>query len=282
MRDVGRLTRGIGQRAKEASQQAAAKVSQTYEDYRRTGGADDATSASGGDNETASTAEVTEEVGRLQAFMNARRPNPGPVVGRWSIGIGDLLAEHPRMPGRLRGLARHLDRYGGLAISEQAVAIDGDQIEWETVTVIRTRSVIDYLLSDAVTRQLDKLPLPWFPGRRKLLDAVSMALLTLLIAAAKRQLDRPDINIRIPAEIEYREQGRRRHELTPGVLAALALVDPAVSQCLEATAGAHGIDVLPADNEVLQSAEQRAAQLRTKFDALKNRLATYSGPDVVQ
>jgi hypothetical protein len=269
MPDIGRFGRGIAQRAKETSQQAAAKVSQTYEDHRHASGGGDSTSASGDDGDTASSTEVTEEVGRLQALLARRRPTPGPVVGRWSVGIGDLLAEHPRIPSQLRGMARHLDCYGGLAITEQAVAFDGDEIEWATVTEIRTRNVVDYLLSNAVNQQLHNIPLPWFPGRRKLLDAVSKALLTLLIAAAKQQLDRPNIDIRIPAEIEYRSGGGRRHEVTPGVVAALILIDPAVSQCLQATARAHGIDVCPADDELLQTLDERAVKLRLQFGALK-------------
>ena len=69
MTDIGRFGRGIAQRTKEASQQAAAKVSQTYEDHRHASGVGDSTSASGDDGDTASSTEVTEEVGRLQALL---------------------------------------------------------------------------------------------------------------------------------------------------------------------------------------------------------------------
>jgi hypothetical protein len=278
MRDVGKFGRGIAHRAKQASQQAAAKVSQSIEDHRHAAEVGGSTSVRDEGIDGVSSAEVTEEAGRLQALLATRRPSPGPVVGRWSIGIGDLLAGHPRIPAQLRGLVRHLDRYGGLAITEQEVAFDGEEIEWGAVTEIRTRNVVDYLVSDTVNPQLHNLPLPRFPGRRRLLDEVSKALLTLLIAVAQQQLDRPNVDIRIPAEIEYRDAGRRLHTLTPGVLAALVLIDPAVSQCLQATARAHGIDVCPADEELFQSVEERAAKLRLKLRAFKARLEPANNP----
>ncbi len=221
--------------------------------------------------ETATDADVAEEVSRLQALLASRRPSPGPVQGRWSIGIGDLLAEHPRVPSAARGLVRNLDRYGGLAITEHTIEIDHDAIEWASVTEVRTRNVVDYLLSDALIQQINTLPLPWFPGRRRVLDALSKALLTLVVATVKEQLDR-HADVRIPAEVEYRGTIRRGRQLTPGILAALVMADPAVNQCLQDTARAHGISIRPADDDVLNSAGQRAEQLRAKLGSLESKL----------
>jgi hypothetical protein len=98
MPDIGRFGRGIAQRAKETSQQAAAKVSQTYEDHRHASGVGDSTSASGDDGDTASSTEVTEEVGRLQALLARRRPTPGPVVAGGRSGSATYLPNTPAFP----------------------------------------------------------------------------------------------------------------------------------------------------------------------------------------
>lgn len=221
--------------------------------------------------EAATDADVAEEVSRLQALLASRRPSPGPVQGRWSIGIGDLLAEHPRVPNAARGLIRNLDRYGGLAITEHTIEIDHHAIEWASVTEVRTRNVVDYLLSDALIQQINALPLPWFPGRRRVLDALSKALLTLVVVTVKDQLDR-HADIRIPAEVEYRGAIRSGRQLTPGILAALVMADPAVNQCLTDTARAHGVSIRPADDGVLNLAGQRADQLRARLGNLESKL----------
>jgi hypothetical protein len=271
MPDLGGLRRGIGERAKQATQQISQAGLQQFENLSANVAGRPPADSSGQGDEAASTADVTEEVNRLRALLERRRPPPGPVQGRWAIGIGDLLAEHPRMPNALRGLARTLDRYGGLAITPRTIEFDHDAIEWTSVTEIRTRNVVDYLFSDALDQQLDTLPLPWFPGRRKVLDALSKAMLTLLLAAAKQQLDQHG-DIRIPAEVEYRGAVRRHRQLAPGVLAALVLADPAVNACVQATAAMYGIVVRPAGDAVLTTAGDRAEQLRSKLASIESRL----------
>lgn len=166
---------------------------------------------------------------------------------------------------------RQLDRYGGLAVTPRTIEFDHDAIQWASVTEIRTRNVVDYLLSDALIQQIDTLPLPWFPGRRRVLEALSKALLTLVVTAAKEQFDR-HADVRIPAEVKYRGAIQRNRQLTPGVLAALVMADPAVNQCIQATAQANGVIVRPADDDVLNTAGQRADQLRAKLGSLESKL----------
>ena len=122
----------------------------------------------------------------LRALLESRRPEPGPVVGRWALGIGDMVADYSLIPDRLRGLARKLNHFGGVAISEAGVEFDGDDVKWSDVTEIRTRSLIEYLFTGGIDKQADKLPLPWFPFRGKVIQAISRAALTLLLAAAKQ------------------------------------------------------------------------------------------------
>ena len=68
-----------------------------------------------------------DDVSWLQSLLESRRPDPGPVVGRWALGIGDMVADHPLTPDKLRGLARKLNYFGGVAISEEGVEFDGDR-----------------------------------------------------------------------------------------------------------------------------------------------------------
>ena len=213
-----------------------------------------------------------DDVSWLQSLLESRRPDPGPVVGRWALGIGDMVAGHPLTPDKLGGLARKLNHFGGVAISDEGgVAFDGDDVKWADVIEIRTRSLVEYLFTGGVDKQADKLPLPWFPFRRKMIEAISRAALTLLLAAAKQQLDGSALDIRIPAEVGYHGMLRTR-ELSPGMLAAVVLADPAVRQCFEATAQAHGVEIGPADDDVMDDAEERAEQIKSMLAKLQDRL----------
>ena len=211
---------------------------------------------------------MTDDASWLQSLLKSRRPDPGPVVGRWALGIGDMVADHPLTPNKLRGLVRKLNHFGGVAISEEGVEFDGDRVKWVDMTEIRTRSLVEYLFSGGVDKQIDKLPLPWFPFRRKVIEAISRAALTLLLAAAKQQLEGGALDIRIPAEVGYHGMLRTR-ELSPGMLAAVVLADPAVRQCFEATAQAHGVEIRPADDDVMEDAEERAEQIKSMLAKLK-------------
>jgi hypothetical protein len=273
--DIGGLRRRLADQAKQVAQQASQVGLQHIEQFSANL-APPTKSESDEAEESASESDVAEEVSRLRSFLASRRPPPGPVQGRWSIGIGDLIAEHPRVPAAARGLVRNLDRYGGLAITESTIEFDHDAIEWASVTELRTRNVVEYLLSDALIQQIGTLPLPWFPGRRRVLDALSKALLTMVIAAAREQLDR-HADIRIPAEVQYRGTVRRNRQLSPGILAALVMADPAVNECIVATAGAHGIAVRSAGDDALSTADQRADTLRAKLGALESKYGRRSG-----
>jgi hypothetical protein len=218
---------------------------------------------------------VPDEASWLQSLLETRRPDPGPVVGRWALGIGDMVADHPLTPDKLHWLARKLNHFGGVAISEEGVEFDGDDVNWSDVTEIHTRSLIEYLFTGGVDTQIDKLPLPWFPFRRKVIEAISRAALTLLLAAAKQQLEGGALDIRIPAEVCHRGSLGTR-ELSPGMIAAVVLADPAVRQCFEATAQAHSVEIRPAADDVMADADQRAEQIKSMLDAISVRIRTLS------
>lgn len=188
--------------------------------------------------------------------------------GRWALGIGDMVADHSLTPSKLRGLARKLNHFGGVAISDEGVEFDGDTVEWSDVEEVRTRSLVEYLFTGGVDKSIDKLPVPWFPFRKKVFGAISRAALTLLLAAAKQQLEGGAMEIRIPAEVRYDGLLRTR-ELSPGMLAAVVLADPAVQACFEATAQAHGVTLCPAEDDVMADADERAEQIKSMLAKLQ-------------
>lgn len=214
---------------------------------------------------------TSDDASWLQALLDRRRPGPGPVTGRWALGVGDVIAEHSLVPNLLRGVVRKFNHFGGVAISEVGVEFDGDSVEWADVEEIRTRSLVEYLFTGGVDKQIDKLPLPWFPFRRKVIGVISRAALTLLLATAKQQLDGGALEIRIPAEVRYDGLLGTR-ELAPGMLAAVILADPAVRECLEATARAHDVGVRPADDDVMDDADERAEQIKSMLNAVSARI----------
>ena len=214
---------------------------------------------------------MTDDASWLQSLLESRRPAPGPVTGRWALGIGDLVAEHPLTPDKVHWLARKLNHFGGVAISDESVEFDGDDVLWEDITEIRTRSLIEYLFTGGMDKQIDKLPLPWFPFRRKVIGAISRAALTLLLAAAKQELEGGAMDIRIPAEVRH-EGLLRMRELSPGMLAAVILADPAVRACFEATAQAHGVTICPAEDDVMQDADERAEQIKSMLANVQGKI----------
>jgi hypothetical protein len=201
------------------------------------------------------------------ALLNRVRPTSCPAQERWSLSIGDVLADVVNAPDPVRRVARLLNHFGGVAFSAESVEFDGDDVDWSDVTEIRTRDLVGYLLSDAIDKQVGKLPLPWFPGRGLLIDAVGTAVLTALVAVAREQLQDGPLDLRIPAEVHYRGVLRGK-ELSPGVLAALVLTDPAVRRCLQETARTHGVDVLPSDDDPVDAAAQRADRIKSAIAKL--------------
>lgn len=200
-------------------------------------------------------------VGVSSAALRPLRPNPGPATQRWGVGVGEVAAALPAVPGPVRGLARQLNQVASVVVSPGGIEYDGDEVAWSKVTEIRTRRLVGYLLTDAVTKQVDRLPLWWFPGRSLLLSGLSHVALTAIAVAADLQLDRGVFTVYIPADVQYKGLVRSK-QMSPGIPAALVLADPAVRDCVEATAGAHGVPIRPADDDALESAVQRAARIR--------------------
>ena len=201
-------------------------------------------------------------VGIGQTVLKPVRPEPGPATRRWGVGVGEVAAGLPKLPGLVRGIARQLNQFGSVVVSPGGIEYDGDEVAWSKVTEIRTRRLVGYLFTDAITKQVDRLPVWWFPGRGLVLSGLTHAALTALAVAADLRPDRGVFTVCIPAQVKSKGIFRAA-EMSPGVPAALVLADPAVRDFVEATAAAHGIPVLPADDDALELAARRAAVIRS-------------------
>ncbi|HTY27210.1 MAG TPA: hypothetical protein VMD51_03555, partial [Mycobacterium sp.] len=80
--------------------------------------------------------DIDNEAGRVAALLKRMRPPPGPITERWALGIGDIVADTARLPKWLRGGIGFLNRFGGLAISPDALEFDGDDVKWAKITEI--------------------------------------------------------------------------------------------------------------------------------------------------
>jgi hypothetical protein len=208
----------------------------------------------------------------VTSLLRRLRPPAAPVADRWGFALGDVIAGAVHAPEPVGDLIRLLDHFGGLVISADGLEIDGDAVDWSDVKDIETHSLVGYLFSGALSKQVNKLPLPWFPGRRLLLGVASDAALTALVATVGGTLNRV-LDVRIPAEVNYRGTLRNR-TLTAGVLASLFLADPAVRAALVETAHAHGVPVRRADNDAIDSAEKRAERIRSAWEKVESLTGT--------
>ena len=64
----------------------------------------------------------------------------------------------------------------------------------------------------------------------------------------------------------------RTRELSPGMLAAVILADPAVRQCFEATAQTRGITICPAEDDVMNDADARAEQIKSVLASVQEKI----------
>ena len=201
-------------------------------------------------------------IGLGDLVVEQLRPPAGAATDRWGVGVGEFAANLPRLPGLLRGLARRLNQFGSVVVSPVGIGFDGDEVDWSRVTDVRTHRLVGYLLTDAIGKQVGRLPLWWFPGRGLVLSGLTHAALTAVAVVAYGRLDSGVFTLRIPAEVWSKGLVRNK-QMSPGLPAALVLADPAVRDHVTATARAHGIPVRPSDEDALAAAEARAAAIRS-------------------
>lgn len=213
-------------------------------------------------------------VGLGSAVLAPVRPGPGPATERWGVGVGEFAAA--RVPGPVRSIARALNHFGSVVISPAGIEYDGDEVAWGKITEIRARRLVGYLVTDAITRQVDRVPLWRFPGRGLLLRGLSEATLTAVAVVADLRLDSGVFTLYIPAEVHYRGLVRPR-DMAAGIPAALVLADPAVRDLVETTAAAHGVPVFLAQDDALEAATRRAAAIRSALGRAVGVVVTLTG-----
>ncbi len=173
---------------------------------------------------------------------------PVPLIAPWSVGVGQILNNLPKMPERLRGLVRHMDRLGSVSISPEAIGFDGVTVRWEAVQSITFSSPFEVLTSAALHREVRRVTalVPPVPGREWLVRQLVDGLAALCLAAAGRGRDAnagTDELGSVPVTVAYKEHLRNK-ELTCGVFAALmAASDPAIGAAIAAIAHERGVRV---------------------------------------
>ena len=142
-------------------------------------------------------------VGIGSAVMKPVRPGrtADPPLGP---GLRRFRREPAAVPTLARPLARHLNRFGAVVLSPGFIEFDGREVPWDRVTEIRTRRLVGYLFTDAITRQVDRLPIWRFPGRTLLLDGLTHTALTVAALAADLRLDRGVFTLYLPADVHYK------------------------------------------------------------------------------
>ncbi|WP_260759468.1 hypothetical protein [Mycobacterium sp. SMC-4] len=186
-----------------------------------------------------------------------------------------MAARISRAPEPLDAALRHLNHFGALVISDDSVEFDGDSVAWSDVKDIETHSLVGYLVSGALDKQVGKLPLPRFPGRRLAIGLASDAALTALVVVAGGPL-KTVFEVQIPAEVNYKARLRNR-TLAAGVLPTLLMADPAVRETLIQTAKANGVTVRHADNDAIDDAEKRLQKIKALWDKLASLAEKHSG-----
>jgi hypothetical protein len=179
-----------------------------------------------------------------------------PLREAWSVGLGQVLSGHPKLPDILHGVALNLDRLGHLQISPDAISFDGEAVPWEEINEIKFGPALDVVTSHALQNEVGRLTarLPQLPGRDWLVRQAIEVLVALCLAAAGaaheedpagRSVDAVGDGVPsgVPVMITY--GGPVRHkELTPGVFVALIAASiPSVSRAILSLAHARGIKV---------------------------------------
>ena len=175
-------------------------------------------------------------------LLNRIRPKSCPAEERWSLSIGDLIADHPLTPDCCADW-RKLNHFGGVAISGQSRRVRRRRRglvrrdrhphpQSRRLPALRWRS----------TSRSASSRCRGFPDaggvRRDLAGGADGATRGGRKNSSKAPTRHPHTRGgALP-------RGAAGRELSPGVLAALVLIDPAVRECFEATAEAHGVDVL--------------------------------------
>jgi hypothetical protein len=208
----------------------------------------------------------------------------------WSVGLGQLLADHPKLPDQLRGVVGHLDRLGQLQLSPTMISFDGHVAGWDKVEEITFGPPMDVITSHALQHEVGRLTalLPPVPGRAWLVRQAVGVLVALCLAVAERATtdESPDAGDGdrdtvpgIPVSVTYGGLVRRK-DLTPGVFAALvAASTPTFSEAITLMARDRGIRVTVAPPS---RSRRQAIVLRQLADSMVGRFGRGDEPPAIE
>lgn len=223
--------------------------------------------------------EPAEEERRWATATLDAIPLPG--SRPWKLSIGGLLSRHPKVPrgaGRVLGL---LDRFGAIEFGPEKVGFDGEDVRWEKVIEIRTRTLDDLLLGPVSESVVDRVRdrLPPVPGRRWAVRQAVQTVTALVLAARQDLLEGRVDRTPIPCEIVYLGRLGGVKHMEAGLFAALCMDRrPEIGAALQAAARRRHVAVCPAaPHDLTTGTAQRAKALQRRTALLTARLRTAAG-----
>lgn len=241
----------------------------------------------------AGTSRAVREVAATVPRMFATVDGPTlPLQETWALGLGDLLRDHPKLPGMPGIAVGYLNRLGSLQISAGSISIDGDEVPWGKIEEIEFGSASEVLMSRALEHEIERLTarLPPVPGRAWLVRQAVEVLIALCSSADAA----PDGSARsrsagvvgetsvgVPVKIAYRAGilgGSKK--LTPGIFVTLvAALVPDTSQAISAIAHERGLKITA--SPPLRYREQAIA-IRQIAGAVAERLRSGREPQLTE
>lgn len=222
------------------------------------------------------TGEATAKGGQwAYAALASWEPPQVPATEPWKLSVGALVGRHRRTPGVVRKALGLLDGFGAVAVGPEGVGFDGDDIEWDKVEEIRTRTAYEMLTTQALDREVDRLRefLPPVPGRKWVVTKATEVLTTVVLAALEQGSEDQLGELTVPSEIVYRGLLGRRRTLSGGLFAVAVLtVVRQAGRSVLATAEEHDVKITEAEPLPEADRAQRTETLRRRTDAISQRL----------
>ncbi|GAA0345578.1 hypothetical protein NE235_28800 [Actinoallomurus spadix] len=207
-----------------------------------------------------------------------------PLTEEWRLSIGAIIARHPKAPQLIGRLLAPLDRFGAIAVGPAGIGFDGDYVEWERVTEVRTRTVTELACGAIWDFAIDDLRdrLPPVPGRKWAVTKVLQIVMAMSVDLEDRMEDPPEGELpdRVACEIVYRGRIRKEKTVTAGLFSSLALCTmPHIGEALALTAADRGVPVVNAAPHKTLSVNERVATLRKRRAALAATAAELNAAD---
>ena len=204
-----------------------------------------------------------------------------PIQAEWEIGFGRFAADLIKVPDRLRVLTRKLDGVGALAISPDAVTVDGTKVAWKDVTEITFGTIPDAFTANAADKMADRLTemLPRIPGRAWLVRQAMDTLIAVGLVIQGRTPGGPeDGPAHVLMAVNYRGKIAKK-EVNPGLFTLqVSSLMPSVAAALVELSTRHGVKVVirPASRSANRAETMRAivGRLQARADQTPD-----AGPD---